>query len=68
MKTSTKYTQHTSEGHELELPCGKCCAKTFHHVVCPAAPIDLTSGIGMEIARFFAVNPLFEYFKCRNNQ
>lgn len=34
MKTSTKYIQQASEGHELELPCGKCCAKTFHRVVC----------------------------------
>ncbi|WP_243055298.1 DUF4145 domain-containing protein [Pseudomonas sp. BP01] len=36
MKTSTKYTLHASEGHELELPYGKCCAKTFHRVVCSA--------------------------------
>lgn len=36
MKTSTKYTQHASESHELELPCGKCCAKTFNRVVCSA--------------------------------
>ncbi|MCE0877167.1 DUF4145 domain-containing protein [Pseudomonas monteilii] len=36
MKTSTKYTQHAGEGHELELPCGKCRARTFHRVVCSA--------------------------------
>ncbi|WP_176511260.1 DUF4145 domain-containing protein [Pseudomonas faucium] len=36
MMTSTKYTLHAADGHELELPCGKCCAKTFHRVVCSA--------------------------------